>query len=90
MRRPIDARKKTLTSLEQACEQASAKAKSGKLRCQAVKLYQGGQYFLYKYKRYDGPAAGVRAGDRHCRIRGRSGQFSVSALVAGFLDAARL
>jgi Peptidase S46 len=48
-----DARKRTLTMLEQACEQASAKAKSGRLRCQGVTLYQGGQYFLYKYKRYD-------------------------------------
>jgi hypothetical protein len=46
------ARKKVLTALEQACEQASAKAKSGKLECQSVRLYQGGQYFLYKYKRY--------------------------------------
>jgi hypothetical protein len=46
------ARKKLLTSLEQACEQASARAKSGKLECQSVRLYQGGQYFLYKYKRY--------------------------------------
>jgi hypothetical protein len=48
-----DARKRTLTALEQTCEQASAKSRSGRLRCQAVKLYQGGQYFLYKYKRYD-------------------------------------
>jgi hypothetical protein len=48
-----DARKRTLTTLEQACEQASAKAKPGKLKCQVVTLYQGGQYFLYKYKRYD-------------------------------------
>jgi hypothetical protein len=48
-----DARKKVLTQLEQACEQASAKAKSGQLKCQAVTLYEGGQYFLYKYKRYD-------------------------------------
>lgn len=48
-----DARKKVLTELEQTCEQASAKAKSGKLKCQAVTLYQGGQYFIYKYKRYD-------------------------------------
>jgi hypothetical protein len=48
-----DARKRMLTTLEQACEQMSAKAKSGKLRCQGVTLYQGGQYFLYKYKRYD-------------------------------------
>src|SRR5258707_6777184 len=46
------ARKKLLTSLEQACEQASAGARSGKLVCQSVRLYQGGQYFLYKYKRY--------------------------------------
>ena len=47
------ARKRTLTTLEQECEQASVKAKSGKLRCQVVTLYQGGEYFLYKYKRYD-------------------------------------
>ncbi|HTD72203.1 MAG TPA: S46 family peptidase [Steroidobacteraceae bacterium] len=46
------ARKKLLTTLEQSCEQASVKSKSGKLECQAVRLYQGGQYFLYKYKRY--------------------------------------
>jgi Peptidase S46 len=47
------ARQKTMTTLEQACEQQSSKARSGKLRCQVVTLYQGGQYFLYKYKRYD-------------------------------------
>jgi len=48
-----EARKKTLTALEQACELASDKGKSGRLKCQAVTLYEGGQYFLYKYKRYD-------------------------------------
>jgi hypothetical protein len=48
-----DQRKKTLTALEQACEQASSKAKSGKLKCQAVTLYEGGEYFIYKYRRYD-------------------------------------
>jgi Peptidase S46 len=48
-----DARKRTLTTLEQNCEQASIKAKSGRLKCQVVTLYQGGQYFVYKYKRYD-------------------------------------
>jgi Peptidase S46 len=47
------ARKKILTTLEQACEQASARTRTGRLKCQAVTLYEGGQYFLYKYKRYD-------------------------------------
>jgi hypothetical protein len=46
-----DARKKVSTQLEQACEQASGK--KSPLRCQLVQLYQGGQYYLYKYKRYD-------------------------------------
>jgi hypothetical protein len=44
-------RKKTLTQLEQACEQAAAK--TDPRRCESVKLYQGGQYFLYKYRRFD-------------------------------------
>jgi hypothetical protein len=48
-----DARKHALTALEQSCEQASAHSSTGKLQCQAVTLYEGGQYFLYKYKRYD-------------------------------------
>lgn len=47
-----DARKKKLTQLEQACRQASAKTAAGRLECQSVRLYQGGRYFLYKYKRY--------------------------------------
>ena len=44
-----DARKAELTKLESACEEDSG----GKLRCEAVTLYNGGQYFIYKYKRYD-------------------------------------
>ncbi len=49
-----DTRKKTLTQLEQACEQASRNdRKTGPLKCESVNLYQGGQYWLYKYKRYD-------------------------------------
>lgn len=44
-----EARKRTLTRLEQDCEEAS----SGALACEAVSLYHGGQYFLYGYKRYD-------------------------------------
>jgi hypothetical protein len=47
-----DARKKVLTQLEQACEQDSTQSKTGPLKCESVTLYQGGQYWLYKYKRY--------------------------------------
>ena len=44
-----DARKAALTDLETGCE----KAAGGELKCEAVSLYNGGQYFIYKYKRYD-------------------------------------
>ena len=47
-----EVRKRQLTELEQNCEQASAKSKSGALKCQGVALYEGAQYFLYKYRRY--------------------------------------
>ena len=53
-----EVRKRTLTELEGACEQASRKAKgrgagAPPLKCESVELYQGGQYWIYKYKRYD-------------------------------------
>jgi Peptidase S46 len=48
-----DTRKKTLTQLEQACEDQSKHAPGGALKCESVDLYQGGQYWLYKYHRYD-------------------------------------
>jgi hypothetical protein len=48
-----DMRKKTLTQLEQACEEDSKHGKFGPLKCESVDLYQGGQYWLYKYHRYD-------------------------------------
>ena len=44
-----EARKAALTDLETACEEAA----DGELKCEAVSLYNGGQYFIYKYKRYD-------------------------------------
>ncbi len=44
-----DARKAALTNLETACEAAA----DDPLKCEAVALYNGGQYFIYKYKRYD-------------------------------------
>lgn len=44
-----DARKAKLTDLESGCEDAA----HGQIRCEAVSLYNGGQYFIYKYKRYD-------------------------------------
>jgi Peptidase S46 len=46
-------RKKILTRLEQACEDDSRHRKPGPLKCESVDLYQGGQYWLYKYHRYD-------------------------------------
>jgi hypothetical protein len=44
-----EARKAALTELESQCEKASG----DKLSCEAVTLYNGGQYFIYQYKRYD-------------------------------------
>ena len=44
-----EARKAELTWMESDCEAAS----DGELNCEAVTLYNGGQYFIYKYKRYD-------------------------------------
>ncbi|HSK08168.1 MAG TPA: S46 family peptidase [Vicinamibacterales bacterium] len=52
---PADAartRNQTLTGLEERCEAESQKAGSP-LKCETVTLYQGGQHWLYKYKRYD-------------------------------------
>ena len=46
------ARNKILTTLESECEEQSKKA-GMPLSCEAVSLYQGGQYWLYKYKRYE-------------------------------------
>jgi peptidase S46-like protein len=47
-----EVRKQTLSRLESECTAAS-KGRAGALACESVTLYQGGQYFLYKYKRYD-------------------------------------
>jgi hypothetical protein len=49
----VEARRRELTKLEQACEEASAKTKGGAQKCERVSLYQGGQYWIYKYKRYE-------------------------------------
>ena len=48
-----DTRKRSLTRLEQTCEEDSRHGKFGPLKCEAVELYEGGQYWLYKYHRYD-------------------------------------
>ncbi|MEO0975451.1 MAG: S46 family peptidase, partial [Pseudomonadota bacterium] len=42
-----DARKAKLTELEAACSD------QGDRRCEAVTLYNGGQYFIYAYERYE-------------------------------------
>jgi hypothetical protein len=46
------ARRQALTTLEEACERDAA-ASGRPLSCESVTLYQGGEYWLYKYKRYD-------------------------------------
>ncbi len=48
----VEARRAALTKLEQACEEESKGAKGGALKCERVSLYQGGQHWLYKYRRY--------------------------------------
>ncbi len=56
-----EARKQARTRLEQACENETG------LKCQTVSLYNGGQYFLYQYRRYTdvrlvfAPEAGIAA-----------------------------
>ena len=47
------ARKRTLTLLEENCERDARRFKVDKIKCQAVRLYDGARWFLYKYKRYD-------------------------------------
>ena len=49
----VEARRAALTQMEQSCEEGSKKAKGGKLKCERVSLYQGGQHWLYKYRRYE-------------------------------------
>lgn len=48
-----EVRKQTLSKLEADCTASAKKSRSGPLACESVTLYQGGQYYLYKYKRYD-------------------------------------
>ena len=50
----LEARKRLLTRLEQTCEDASRRNRRlGPLKCESVSLYDGAQYYLYKYRRYD-------------------------------------
>ena len=52
--RANELRKQELSRLEAACTAASRNdRRTGPLACESVTLYQGGQYFLYKYKRYE-------------------------------------
>src|SRR5687767_4943899 len=45
-------RRQALTELEIACETPAREARNP-LKCEAVTLYGGGQYWLYHYRRYD-------------------------------------
>ncbi len=42
-----EARRRSLKRIVQMCEESSG------LKCESVSLYQGGQHWLYKYKRFD-------------------------------------
>ena len=85
-----EARKKELTRLEQACEEASKRDRRvGALSCESVSLYNGGQYFLYKYKRYDDVRMVFAPESDHRRLRRRSRQLPVPALVPRHVDHAR-
>jgi hypothetical protein len=59
-------RQQTFTTLEERCEDTSIK-NGNPLKCEAVTLYGGGQYWLYKYRRYTDvrlvftPEAGIAA-----------------------------
>lgn len=61
-----EARKKALTDLEAKCE-ADSRSAGAPLKCESVTLYNGGRYFIYKYKRYTdvrlvfAPEAGIAA-----------------------------
>lgn len=46
-----EARRQALLRLEQACEAAAAA--DDPRHCESVSLYQGGQHFLYHYRRYE-------------------------------------
>lgn len=48
-----EARKQELSRLEAACTESSKRRAGGPLACESVTLYQGGQYYLYKYRRHD-------------------------------------
>ncbi|TLY70004.1 MAG: S46 family peptidase [Gammaproteobacteria bacterium] len=74
-----DTRKKTLTQLEQTCEQQSRRGRYGPLKCESVDLYQGGQYWLYKYRRY-----------QDVRLVFAPERDIAASLVPGHVGAARL
>ncbi len=50
-RQAKERRRQTLTTLEQRCEDTSETSRNP-LKCESVTLYGGGQYWLYKYRRY--------------------------------------
>ena len=52
-RRPTTQRKKALTQLEQPASRHAARQGRPRSSARSVDLYEGGQYWLYKYQRYN-------------------------------------
>lgn len=68
----LDARNRLLTRLESECETAA----EDRLSCEAVTLYNGGQYFIYRYRRYEDVRLVMAPGDGIAAFGGDPDNFN--------------
>lgn len=82
------ARAKELARLEQECEQAlAADPKAEPLDCEPVSLFDGGEYRLYKYRRYDDVRLSFAPERSVARFAGADLEFPRLAFDVAFLRA---